>query len=81
MDADVTGAEAFDGLEDWLASRNVSLAFSRMRPQARERLRALRILTDQDIYPTNRAAVSALAVGNTQGPVGNAERRRKLTDP
>lgn len=66
VDADVTGAEAFDGLVDWLAGRNISLAFSRMRPQARERLSTLRILTDQDIYPTNRAAVSALTVGNTE---------------
>nr|WP_206686528.1 MULTISPECIES: SulP family inorganic anion transporter [Microbacterium] len=60
-DADVTAAEAFDSLKEWLADHHVSLAFSRLRPQSRERLQALGILADETIYPTNRAAVAALA--------------------
>jgi sulfate permease, SulP family len=60
-DADVTAAEAFEGLTRWLDDRGVSLAFSRMRPGARARLEKLGILTDQSVYDTNRSAVQALS--------------------
>ncbi|SDG62536.1 SulP family inorganic anion transporter [Microbacterium pygmaeum] len=59
-DVDVTGAEAFGGLRDWLASNEVTLAFSRVRPDARRRLTRFGILVDETVYPTNRAAVAAL---------------------
>lgn len=59
-DIDVTGAEAFDALKDWLASRSVALAFSRPRPAIVERMRDLDLYADEPLYPTNRAAIAAL---------------------
>ncbi|NLP84649.1 SulP family inorganic anion transporter [Microbacterium sp. CFH 90308] len=60
-DADVTGAEAFAALRDWLDTSQVSLGFSRLRADARPRLERLGIIRDGDaVYPTNRAAVAAL---------------------
>ncbi|MFC4137444.1 MULTISPECIES: SulP family inorganic anion transporter [unclassified Microbacterium] len=60
-DVDVTGAEAFESLQGWLEQQQVSLSFSRMRPQTHDRLVKLGLLGDHDTYPTNRAAVTALA--------------------
>src|SRR6478735_4126489 len=60
-DVDVTGAEAFEALEEWLEGEGVTLGFSRARPRTRERLQKLGLLTDQTFYDTNRAAVLALA--------------------
>ncbi|MFD4959427.1 SulP family inorganic anion transporter [Microbacterium sp. NPDC058389] len=60
-DVDVTGAEAFASLEDWLRGEDVSLAFSRARPRTRQRLQKLGLVTDETFYATNRAAVAALA--------------------
>ncbi|MBW9093764.1 SulP family inorganic anion transporter [Microbacterium jejuense] len=60
-DVDVTGAEAFASLEDWLKAQGVSLAFSRARPRTKARLQKLGLLSDQTFYATNRAAVVALA--------------------
>ena len=60
-DVDVTGAEAFQGLESWLRDHDVALAFSRVRPVVRTRLEELELLSDQPIFDTNRAAVGALA--------------------
>jgi len=60
-DVDVTGAEAFEELEEWLTSNDVSLAFSRARPRTKARLEQLGLLSDQTFYDTNRAAVLALA--------------------
>lgn len=59
-DVDVTGAESFDGLRDWLADLGVTLAFSRVRSGARPRLERFGILGDDTVYATNRAAVAAL---------------------
>ncbi len=59
-DADVTAAESFAGLVDWLDDHGVSLAFSRLRSSARPRLERLGILTGQQVFDTNRAAVSSL---------------------
>ncbi|MCP2635576.1 SulP family inorganic anion transporter [Microbacterium sp. HD4P20] len=60
-DADVTGAESFESLRDWLERSDVSLGFSRLRADARPRLERLGIIRDGDtVYPTNRAAVAAL---------------------
>ncbi|MFF1571137.1 SulP family inorganic anion transporter [Leifsonia sp. NPDC058292] len=60
-DIDVTGAEAFDSLKTWLSDRSVSLAYTRPRRQIIDRMRALDLVTDETIYPTNRAALAALA--------------------
>lgn len=59
-DADVTAAEAFEGLKSWLVDHQVALAFSRLRPDARARLTELGILEDEAVFPTNRGAVEAL---------------------
>ncbi|MEV5072155.1 SulP family inorganic anion transporter [Microbacterium sp. LMI12-1-1.1] len=60
-DIDVTGAEAFEALENWLHDRDVTLAFSRVRPPTRARLEELGLLSGQVFFATNRAAVAALA--------------------
>ena len=60
-DVDVTGAEAFEALSVWLAAQGVALSFSRMRPEARERLVKLGILREERVFATNRAAIAALA--------------------
>ncbi|CAN5599989.1 SulP family inorganic anion transporter [soil metagenome] len=59
-DIDVTGAEAFEALEQWLLDKEVSLAFSRVRPATRARLEELGLLSGQRFFTTNRAAVAAL---------------------
>ncbi|KQQ93318.1 sulfate permease [Leifsonia sp. Leaf325] len=60
-DVDVTGAEAFEALSEWLDAQHVALAFSRMRPDARERLVKLGVLKQELVFETNRAAIAALA--------------------
>ena len=60
-DVDVTGAEAFEALSQWLDAEHVDLAFSRMRPDARARLVKLGILRQEQVFETNRAAIAALA--------------------
>lgn len=62
-DIDVTGAEAFEGLQTWLDEQGVDLSFSRARPETRSRLEALGLLDGQRFFATNRAAVAALAAG------------------
>lgn len=62
-DVDVTGAESFEALQEWLAERDIVLAFSRVRPDARARLVHLGLLGDHEVYDTNRAALAALAAG------------------
>lgn len=60
-DADVTAAEPFEGLRDWLDDHGVSLSFSRLRPATRERLVNLGILTREGVFATNREAVEVLS--------------------
>lgn len=60
-DIDVTAAESFESLTDWLADNGIRLAFSRLRPEARPRLEKLGILSGQEIFATNRSAVLALS--------------------
>ena len=70
-DVDVTGAESFEALQGWLSQHNVSLSFSRMRPEARQRLIQLGLLSTQQIFATNRAAIAALSTGDaTVSPSG-----------
>ncbi|MFK4836091.1 SulP family inorganic anion transporter [Microbacterium sp. ZW T2_14] len=60
-DIDVTGAEAFQSLEQWLDDHDVTLAFSRVRPPTRARLEELGLVSGQAFFTTNRAAVARLA--------------------
>lgn len=60
-DVDVTAAESFDGLADWIDARHLTLSFSRLRASARPRFQALGILQEREVFPTNRAAVAALS--------------------
>ncbi|MFE5409942.1 SulP family inorganic anion transporter [Microbacterium sp. NPDC056569] len=64
-DIDVTGAEAFAALEEWLDSQDVSLAFSRVRIPTRARLEELGLLSGQAFFATNRDAVAALVTGGS----------------
>lgn len=59
-DIDVTGAEAFASLEEWLDQQGVSLGFSRVRTSTRARLEELGLLSGQTFFATNREAVAAL---------------------
>ncbi len=59
-DVDVTGAESFAALKEWLAQEHIALSFSRVRSEARERLILFGLLAGEAVYPTNRAAVEAL---------------------
>ncbi|MBW9119342.1 SulP family inorganic anion transporter [Microbacterium trichothecenolyticum] len=59
-DIDVTGAEAFASLEEWLDQQGVSLAFSRVRTPTRARLEELGLVSGQTFFATNREAVAAL---------------------
>jgi SulP family sulfate permease len=70
-DIDVTGAEAFTALKKWLAEHDIVLAFSRVRPAARDRLATFGLLAGEQVFPTNRAAIEALTP-----PVGWVERLR-----
>lgn len=60
-DVDVTGAEAFGVLKRWLSDHDIALAFSRVRAEARPRLTTFGLLEGEPVYPTNRAAIDALA--------------------
>ncbi len=60
-DVDVTAAETFISLQHWLNERHITLSFSRARPGLEDRMRALGIITDEAVYPTNRAALDAAA--------------------
>jgi high affinity sulfate transporter 1 len=59
-DIDVTGAESFEALREWLIARDVSIAFSRARPPVLARLTDLGILDGDAVYRTNREALIAL---------------------
>jgi len=60
-DIDVTGAEAFEALEEWLRDHDIRLAFSRVRTPVRERLKALGLISDQRFFDTNREAIAELS--------------------
>jgi high affinity sulfate transporter 1 len=65
-DIDVTGAESFAALKTWLADENITLGFSRVRPNTQHRLRRLELLTDEKLYTTNRAAIIDLTGAETK---------------
>lgn len=59
-DIDVTGAESFATLKEWLTEHQVGLSFSRPRSDLVDRMRQLGVLADERLYPTNRAALADL---------------------
>ena len=59
-DIDVTGADGFAECRAWLASRDVQLYFSRVRPQVGALLRHYGLDEGTTIFGTNRAAIDAL---------------------
>ena len=59
-DVDVTGAESFEALKQWLEAQNISLSFSRVRPNTLHRLSELQLLHREPVYATNRAAIADL---------------------
>ncbi|WP_337007047.1 SulP family inorganic anion transporter [Microbacterium sp. LB12] len=65
-DVDITGAESFESLKEWLTTQSVSLAFSRVRPNTLHRLTALGLLDDEQVYATNRAAITHLSPSATE---------------
>ncbi len=73
-DIDVTGAESFEALQEWLDDQHVTLGFSRVRPPTLKRLEQLGLLETHEVYPTNRAALAALALETDQTPVSEAEK-------
>ncbi|WP_137844216.1 SulP family inorganic anion transporter [Microbacterium sp. 2FI] len=59
-DVDVTGAEAFESLREWLETAEVDLSLSRVRPPVHDRLAQLDLVGDARIFDTNRAALADL---------------------
>ncbi|WP_313811744.1 SulP family inorganic anion transporter [Glutamicibacter sp.] len=72
-DADVTAAESFESLDDWLEHRNISLYFSRVRDELVPRLKHLGILEDEKLFPTNREALLALTSLQTHDASNGSE--------
>lgn len=60
-DVDVTGADSLAVLKAWLRTNEVELSFSRVRPGARARFERLGLITTEQVFATNRAAVAALS--------------------
>jgi len=69
-DADVTAAEAMTGLRDWLAARDIQLAFSRPRAHLLPRFRRLGIISAEPVFATNRDAADALSTGAAPSAAG-----------
>lgn len=65
-DADVTAAESFESLIEWLDDNGVALSFSRLRAGAKSRLTQLGVLGDQQVFDTNRSAVEHLSARQSQ---------------
>lgn len=69
-DADVTAAEAVTGLRDWLAARDIQLAFSRPREHLLPRFRRLGVISGEPVFATNREAADALSTGAAPSAAG-----------
>jgi MFS superfamily sulfate permease-like transporter len=59
-DIDVTAADSLDALRAWLRAHGVQLGYSRVRQHLLERMRQLRVLGDEAVHATNRAALEAV---------------------
>ncbi|MFE4471009.1 SulP family inorganic anion transporter [Leifsonia sp. NPDC056824] len=60
-DIDVTAAERFHSVQDWLSERGILLHYSRVRPDLELRLEHFSLIGDRTLYGTNQAAIDALA--------------------
>lgn len=76
-DADVTAAESFEGLRDWLDRQGVTLSFSRVRSPLRTRLERLGILRGEAVYDTNRAAVESVVTPDARPRVDRSLRKKR----
>lgn len=59
---DVTGADAWTGVQSYLAANDADLSLTRVRPGSRERLERLGLLDGVRFFDTNRAAIAALSL-------------------
>nr|WP_281497368.1 SulP family inorganic anion transporter [Ornithinimicrobium sp. F0845] len=59
-DVDVTGAEAWDGTLTWLRDQQITVAYTRVRPELRGQLEHFGLFEDVTEFPTSRAALAAL---------------------
>ena len=59
-DVDVTGAENLESLRDWLRGQQITLGYSRARPEILARLDHFGLLDAATVYRTNREALTAL---------------------
>ncbi|WP_374009273.1 SulP family inorganic anion transporter [Leifsonia sp. LS-T14] len=66
-DVDVTGADGFRSLREWLDDRSVDLSLSRVRPGLGDRMQHLDLIDGVAVYRTNREALSALASLRAEG--------------
>ena len=59
-DVDVTGAENLESLRDWLHGQQITLGYSRARPEIIARVDHFGLLEGATVYRTNREALAAL---------------------
>lgn len=59
-DIDVTGAEAWEGLQEFLGRRGADLSLTRVRPGIRDRIEHLGLATGIRYFETNREALAVL---------------------
>ncbi|MGJ4845935.1 SulP family inorganic anion transporter [Leifsonia sp. Le1] len=71
-DVDVTGAEGFRSVHEWLTDRHVDLGLSRMRPGLRDRMQHLGLLDGVTVYDTNRDALARLTDPRPPGSTSRA---------
>ncbi|MBO1737998.1 SulP family inorganic anion transporter [Leifsonia sp. TF02-11] len=64
-DIDVTGAESWQAVQDFLTARGADLSLSRVRPGIRDRLARLEIASGFTVFDTNRSAIAALRTDTT----------------
>ncbi|WP_382310403.1 SulP family inorganic anion transporter [Herbiconiux sp. UC225_62] len=62
-DIDVTGAESLESAENWLAGQDVTVNYSRLRPDLRAKLATFDLLKEYTVFDTNHQAVSTLRKG------------------
>jgi SulP family sulfate permease len=64
-DIDVTGAEGFGEILNWLKDQKIQVHYSRMRAETLERFTHFDLIADTTSFGTNRAAIAAFADSQT----------------
>ncbi|HLS46690.1 MAG TPA: SulP family inorganic anion transporter [Ornithinicoccus sp.] len=59
-DVDVTGADAMRSTLEWLHDQEISVGYTRVRPELRSRLEHFDLVQDVREFPTSRAALTSL---------------------